>query len=75
MDILMPGKDGLQACHEIKTSLATKAIPVIMLTAIGQELDKRLSTELGADQYITKPFNPRGLVEIVDQFLRDAERV
>jgi len=75
MDILMPGKDGLQACHEIKTNLATKAIPVIMLTAIGQELDKRLSTGLGADQYITKPFNPRGLVEIVGQFLKDAERV
>jgi len=75
MDILMPRKDGLQACHEIKTDLTTKAIPVIMLTAIDQELDKKLSTELGADQYITKPFNPQGLMETIDKFLKNSKKV
>ena len=69
MDILMPKKDGLQACNEIKTNLATEAIPVVMLTAINQELDRKLSADLGADEYITKPFSPQALLEMVNHFL------
>jgi len=69
MDILMPKKDGLEACHEIKTNPATKAIPVVMLTAINQELDRKLSADLGADEYITKPFSPQALLEMVNHFL------
>ena len=70
MDILMPNKDGLQACYEIKTNLATKAIPVVMLTGITQELDRKFSAGLGADQYITKPFSPQDLLDTVDGFLK-----
>jgi len=70
MDILMPNKDGLQACYEIKTNLATKAIPVVMLTGITQELNRKLSAGLGADQYITKPFSPQDLLDTVDGFLK-----
>jgi len=70
MDILMPNKDGLQACSEIKTNLSTKAIPVVMLTVIDQELDRKLSADLGADQYITKPFNPQDLLDTISQFLK-----
>lgn len=69
MDILMPEKDGLQACYEIKTNLATKTTPVIMLTAVKNQLDRELSDSLGADEYITKPFSPQGLLEMVNHFL------
>ncbi len=71
MDILMPKKDGLQACYEIKTNLATKRIPVVMLTGITQELDRKFSANLGADQYITKPFSPEDLLDTVDGFLKN----
>ncbi len=70
MDILMPNKDGLQACSEIKTNWTTKAIPVVMLTVIDQELDRKLSADLGADQYIAKPFSPQDLLNTVDGFLK-----
>ncbi len=73
MDILMPRKDGLQACYEIKANLATKEIPVVMLTAVDQELNKKLCAELGADQYLTKPFSPKDLLDTVDQFLRSPQ--
>ena len=69
MDILMPKKDGLQACSEIKANLTTKAIPVVMLTVIDQELNRKLSAGLGADQYITKPFSPQDLLDTVAQLL------
>lgn len=65
MDILMPTKDGLEACYEIKKSLLTKDIPVVMLTALHQELNRRLSGNLGADAYITKPFSSDLLIETV----------
>ena len=73
MDILMPKKDGLQALYEIKTNLATKAIPVVMLTAVDQELDRKLCAELGAAQYITKPFSPQELLDTIDQLLKGSE--
>jgi len=73
MDILMPNKDGLQALYEIKTNLATKAIPVVMLTAVDQELDRKLCAELGAAQYITKPFSPQELLDTIDQLLKSSQ--
>jgi len=69
MDILMPRKDGLLACYEIKANVATKAIPVVMLTAIDLELNKKLSADLGADGYITKPFSPQELLNTISRFL------
>ena len=55
MDVLMPEKDGLRACYEIKANLATKEIPVVMLTAIDPEMNKKLAADLGADADMTKP--------------------
>ena len=68
MDILMPKLDGYTACYEIKNDEATKAIPVVMLTGIGHELNKKLAQEMGADGYITKPFNLEGLLDTVKQY-------
>lgn len=73
MDILMPKKDGLQALYEIKTNLATKTIPVVMLTAVDQELDRKLCADMGADQYITKPFSPQELLDTIDRLLKSPE--
>jgi len=71
MDILMPKKDGLAACHEIKSNVDIKDIPIVMLTGIAHDLDKELSTNLGADAYITKPFTPDYLHEKVKSTLAE----
>jgi len=65
MDILMPKLDGYTACHEIKRDEATSAIPVVMITGVGYELNKELAEKLGADGYITKPFNLQELMDKV----------
>jgi CheY-like chemotaxis protein len=65
MDILMPKLDGYTACYAIKTDELTKAIPVVMLTGIGHQLNQQLSQEMGATGYITKPFNPEDLLDKV----------
>jgi CheY-like chemotaxis protein len=70
MDILMPKMDGLTACYTIRANEATKGIPVIMLTAVDYELNKKLSQDImGAHGYITKPFNSQQLMETIGQFL------
>jgi CheY-like chemotaxis protein len=69
MDIMMPNMDGYTACHTIKKDPATKAIPVVMLTALGQELNVKLSQEMGADGHITKPFSSEMLLTTVSRFL------
>jgi len=61
LDLNMPIKSGYQVCEEIKTDPDLKAIHVIMLTAKGQEADRRRGEAAGADEYITKPFSPRKL--------------
>ena len=68
MDILMPKLDGYTACYTIKTNELTKDIPVVMLTGVGHELNKQLSQEMGAEGYITKPFNPEDLLDKVRQY-------
>ncbi|MDP2730954.1 MAG: response regulator [Dehalococcoidales bacterium] len=68
MDMMMPKKDGITACAEIKANKATSAIPVVMLTGVGYELNKELATSLGASGYITKPFKPQELIDAIDQF-------
>ena len=65
MDILMPKLDGYTACHEIKRDEATGAIPVVMITGVGYELNMKLAEELGADGYITKPFDVQELMDKV----------
>ncbi len=69
MDIMMPYVDGYTACSRIKTDEATKGIPVIMLTGVGHELNKKLSQEVGADGYITKPFRLTELREKIGELL------
>jgi len=70
MDILMPKMDGLTACYAIKRNQATKEIPVIMLTAVDYELNRKLSQDvMGAQGYITKPFNSEALMGMIAKFL------
>jgi DNA-binding response OmpR family regulator len=69
MDIMMPKKDGYTACHEIKADQATKNIPVIMLTAVGYELNKKLATQMGANGYVTKPFDLQRLTNAITPLL------
>jgi putative nucleotidyltransferase with HDIG domain len=73
IDIFMPEKDGLQACYEIKANLATKEIPVVMLTTVDLEMNRKLSADLGADGYITKPFTPGELLNTIARFLKSHE--
>lgn len=69
MDLMMPKMDGYAACYAIKADPITKSIPVVMLTAIDHQLNVKLSKEIGADGYITKPFNSQELLDTIDQFL------
>jgi two-component system, OmpR family, alkaline phosphatase synthesis response regulator PhoP len=70
LDLMLPGMDGLLVCQAMRTDKATAAIPVIMLTARGDEADRIAGLELGADDYVTKPFSPKELVARVAARLR-----
>ena len=70
LDLMLPGVDGLEVCKQLKLERKTAAIPVIMLTAKAQEADKIVGLELGADDYITKPFSPRELIARIKAVLR-----
>jgi len=71
MDIMMPNMDGYTACYNIKKDAITREIPVVMLTALGQDLNVKLSQEMGADGYITKPFSKELLRDTVNSFLTE----
>src|SRR5450755_4043855 len=70
LDIMVPGKDGLELCRQIRQSVSLASVPVIFLTAKSGEADRVLGLELGADDYIPKPFSPRELVARVKEVLR-----
>ncbi|MDD5529220.1 MAG: response regulator [bacterium] len=70
LDLMLPDIDGLEICKLLKKDDKTASIPVIMLTAKGEETDKIVGLELGADDYVTKPFSPRELVARVKAVLR-----
>ena len=70
LDLMLPGMSGLEVCKVLKTETATKFIPIIMLTAKAEEIDRIVGLELGADDYITKPFSPRELVLRVKSVIR-----
>jgi DNA-binding response OmpR family regulator len=70
MDIMMPGMTGLEACRLLKQDSRTMRIPVVMLTAKAEEVDRIVGLELGADDYVTKPFSPRELVLRIQAILR-----
>jgi CheY-like chemotaxis protein len=69
MDIMMPKMDGYSACREIKADQSTKNIPVVMLTAVGYDLNKKLAKQMGADGYVTKPFSRQQLIDAISPLL------
>ena len=74
LDLMLPGLDGLQLCRAIRGDASTAAIPIIMVTAKAEESDRIVGLELGADDYITKPFSPNEVVARVRALLRRAHR-
>lgn len=75
LDIMLPGIDGLEVCRQLRQSNRTKNIPIIMLTAKSEEFDKVLGLELGADDYMTKPFSVRELTARVKAMLRRVRNI
>lgn len=71
LDIMMPGEDGLSLCRHL---VETRQLPTILLTAKGEAMDRIIGLEIGADDYVTKPFEPRELVARIRSVLRRAER-
>ena len=70
LDLMLPGIDGLDVCKKLKNDTKTQNIPVIMLTAKGEETDIVTGLELGADDYVTKPFSPKVLVARIRRVLQ-----
>jgi two-component system phosphate regulon response regulator PhoB len=74
LDIMLPEMDGFEVCRNIKQAPNIKNIPIIMLTAKGEEVDRIVGLELGADDYMTKPFSPRELILRIKAVLRREKR-
>jgi two-component system, OmpR family, alkaline phosphatase synthesis response regulator PhoP len=74
LDIMMPKLDGYETCKALKQNPETHDIPVILLSAKGRNVDQKVGFEVGADDYITKPFSPRKLVERINAILGQTSR-
>ena len=74
LDLMLPGMDGLEVCRRLKEDPATRSVPVVMVTAKGEESDNVLGLGLGADDYVPKPFSPRELLARVRAVLRRTAR-
>jgi two-component system alkaline phosphatase synthesis response regulator PhoP len=74
LDIMMPKLDGYETCKALKSDPETRDIPVILLSAKGRNVDQKVGFEVGADDYITKPFSPRKLVERINSILGQTSR-
>lgn len=74
LDLMLPEMDGLEICRQVRSDPRTAALPVIMLTAKGEETDRVVGLEMGADDYIPKPFSPKELVARVKALLRRVEQ-
>ena len=72
MDLIMPKMDGYTACSEIKADQATRGIPVVILTAVGHELNKKYAVEMGAEGYVTKPISSQELIDAITPLLAEA---
>ncbi|EGJ49219.1 response regulator [Desulfocurvibacter africanus] len=70
LDLMLPGMDGFEVCKELKRGSETGRIPILMLTARGEEVDRIVGLELGADDYVVKPFSPREIILRVRAVLR-----
>jgi DNA-binding response OmpR family regulator len=73
LDLMLPGLDGFDVCKELKRDPETKRIPILMLTARGEEVDRIVGLELGADDYVVKPFSVRELILRIRAILRRSE--
>jgi DNA-binding response OmpR family regulator len=73
LDLMLPGLDGLEVCRQLRRDAATRRLPIIMLTARGEEVDRVVGLELGADDYVVKPFSPRELLARIGAVLRRAD--
>jgi DNA-binding response OmpR family regulator len=73
LDLMLPGMDGKDICRALKSDFLTRPIPILMLTAKADEVDRVIGLELGADDYVTKPFSPRELILRVKAILRRKE--
>ena len=75
LDLMLPKMDGLEICRQLRSGAKTAQIPIIMLTAKTQETDRVVGLEMGADDYIPKPFSPRELIARVKAVLRRSQRI
>jgi two-component system OmpR family response regulator len=73
LDLMLPGEDGLSICRRLRADKETSNIPIVMLTAMGEETDRIIGLEMGADDYLPKPFNPRELLARIKAVLRRAQ--
>lgn len=74
LDLMLPGVDGLEVCAKLRANQETKKLPIIMMTAKGEEQDVVRGLEMGADDYVTKPFSPKILLARIQAVLRRSER-
>jgi len=74
LDVMLPGLSGLEVCRALRADKTTAAIPIIMLTARAEESDRIIGLEIGADDYISKPFSPNELVARVRALMRRSKR-
>ena len=71
---MLPGMDGLEICRHLRSNNSTKRIPIVMLTAKSEEVDQLVGFQMGADDYVTKPFKMRVLIERIKSLLRRANQ-
>jgi DNA-binding response OmpR family regulator len=74
LDLMLPGMSGLELCQKLRAEAATRSLPIVMLTAKSSEVDRILGLEMGADDYVVKPFSPRELLARVRAALRHTAR-
>jgi DNA-binding response OmpR family regulator len=74
LDVMLPGMSGLEVCRALRATKATAAVPIIMLTARGDEADRVVGLEIGADDYVAKPFSPNELVARIRALMRRSRR-
>ncbi len=69
LDVMMPKMNGMEVCHKVKKELGIKGVYIILLTAKGQEVDRQKGLEMGADRYMTKPFDPDEMLAVAEEIL------
>lgn len=69
LDVMMPKMNGMEVCHKVKKELGIDGVYIILLTAKGQEVDRQKGLEMGADRYMTKPFDPDEMLSVAEEIL------